>query len=160
MEVICVCFESYSFWYMARKGISGNTGRLQKADNVSYALNSITVYLVSDGKSRWCSPPITVTSWYARWRLKLPSLELFTLPYIKAQTKENIKATRHWPLWGDFTATGEFHKGQWRGKCFHLMTSSWPTVVLVACEPQSSSIMLFTVDLWALMSGRCPCRTR
>ena len=26
----------------------------------------------------------------------------------KAQIKENIKAPRHWPLWGEFTRDGEF----------------------------------------------------
>ena len=38
----------------------------------------------------------------------------------------NIKAPRHWPLWGEFT--GDLWiphtKGQLHGKCFHLMTSS------------------------------------
>ena len=28
---------------------------------------------------------------------------LFTQPFIQAQIKENIKAPRHWPLWGEFT---------------------------------------------------------
>ena len=28
--------------------------------------------------------------------------------FIHAQIKENIKALRHWPLWGKFTGTGEF----------------------------------------------------
>ena len=28
---------------------------------------------------------------------------LFTHPFIQAQIKENIKAPRHWPLWGEFT---------------------------------------------------------
>ena len=39
----------------------------------------------------------------------------------KAQIKGNIKAPRHWPLWGEFTG----HRGIPRTKCFHLMTSSW-----------------------------------
>ena len=40
--------------------------------------------------------------------------------------KENIKAPRHWPLWGEFTGDRWIPRteGQWRGKCFHLMTSS------------------------------------
>ena len=44
----------------------------------------------------------------------------------KAQIKENIKAPRHWPLWGEFTGYRWIPrtKGPWRGKCFHLMTSS------------------------------------
>ena len=29
---------------------------------------------------------------------------LFTQPFIQAQIIENIKALRHWPLWGEFTA--------------------------------------------------------
>ena len=37
---------------------------------------------------------------------------LFTQPFVQAQIKENIKAPRHWPLWGEFTGrsqvTGEF----------------------------------------------------
>ena len=28
--------------------------------------------------------------------------------FIRAQIKENIKASRHWPLCGEFTGTGEF----------------------------------------------------
>ena len=42
-------------------------------------------------------------------------------------SKENIKAPRHWPLCGEFTRGGWIPRtnGQQRGKCFHLMTSSW-----------------------------------
>ena len=25
------------------------------------------------------------------------------LPFVQAQIKDNIKAPRHWPLWGEFT---------------------------------------------------------
>ena len=46
---------------------------------------------------------ITMTSKWARWRLKSPVSRLFTQPFIQAQIKENIKAPRHWPLWGEFT---------------------------------------------------------
>ena len=46
---------------------------------------------------------ITMTSQWARWRLKSPVSRLFTQPFIQAQIKENIKALRHWPLWGEFT---------------------------------------------------------
>ena len=38
-----------------------------------------------------------------RWRLKSSALRLFTQPFIQAQIKENIKAPRLWPLWGEFT---------------------------------------------------------
>ena len=69
-----------------------------------------------------------MTSWWAGWRLKSPAPRLFTPPLIQAQIKEHIKAPRHWPLWGEFTGHRwiPHTKGQWRGKCFHLMTSSWP----------------------------------
>ena len=47
-----------------------------------------------------------------RWRLKSPESRLFTQPFVQTQIKENIKAPRHWPLWGEFTGdspvTGEF----------------------------------------------------
>ena len=52
------------------------------------------------------SQNITVTSWWTRWRLKSPASRLITQPFVQAQIKENIKAPRHWPLWGEFT--GEF----------------------------------------------------
>ena len=29
--------------------------------------------------------------------------QLLTQPFIQAQIKENIKAPRHWSLWGEFT---------------------------------------------------------
>ena len=70
---------------------------------------------------------ITVTSQWARWRLKSPALRLFTQSFIQTQIKENIKAPRHWPLCGEFTGDRWIPRtnGQLRGKCFHLMTSSW-----------------------------------
>ena len=70
--------------------------------------------------------PITVTSLWTRWCLYSPASRLFTQPYVQAQIKENIKAPRHWPLWREFTSDQWIPrtKGQWREKCFHLMTSS------------------------------------
>ena len=50
----------------------------------------------------------TVTSKWARWRLKSPASRLFAHPFIQAQIKENIKAPRrHWPLWGGSTVTSQ-----------------------------------------------------
>ena len=46
---------------------------------------------------------ITVTSQGVRWRDKSPASRLFIQPFVQAQIKENIKAPRHWPLWGEFT---------------------------------------------------------
>ena len=39
----------------------------------------------------------------ARWCLKSPASRLFIQPSIQAQIKENIKAPRRWPLYGEFT---------------------------------------------------------
>ena len=49
----------------------------------------------------------------------------------QTQIKENIKAPRHWPLCGEFIGDRWIRRtnGQLRGKCFHLMTSSWLSVV-------------------------------
>ena len=33
---------------------------------------------------------------------------MVTQPFIQMQIKENIKAPRPWPLWGEFTGAGEF----------------------------------------------------
>ena len=35
-----------------------------------------------------------------------PAPPLFTQPFIQAQMKENMKAPRQWPLWGEFTRDG------------------------------------------------------
>ena len=72
------------------------------------------------------SHPITMTSVWAWWRLKSLSLRLFTQPFIQAKTKKNhqisaplafVKGIHRWP---GIART----KGQYRGKCFHLMTLS------------------------------------
>ena len=46
---------------------------------------------------------IKVPSKWAQWCLKSLGSRLFTQPFVRAQIKENIKATRHWLLWGEFT---------------------------------------------------------
>ena len=60
------------------------------------------------------------------WHLKSPASRLVTEPFIEAQIKEKIKAPRHWPLCGEFSGDWWISRknGQWRGKCFHFMTSS------------------------------------
>ena len=40
---------------------------------------------------------ITVTPWWAPWRLKSPASRLFAQPFVLTHIKENIKAPRHWP---------------------------------------------------------------
>ena len=61
----------------------------------------------------------------------------------KERHNENITATRHWPLWGESTGNRWIPrtKGQWRGKCFYLMTSSsimWLVFVWIASFQESS----------------------
>ena len=53
------------------------------------------------------------------------------------QIKENIKAPRHWPLCWEFTGDRWIPrtKGQLRGKCFHLMTSSWMLLLYAQLMP-------------------------
>ena len=46
---------------------------------------------------------ITMTSQWVRWRLKSPASRLITQRFIQGQIERNIKAPRHWPLWGEFT---------------------------------------------------------
>ena len=62
-----------------------------------------------------------------RWRYKSAASRLFTRQFIQAQIKQRIKAPLHRPLWGEFTGDRwiPHTEGQLRGKCFHLMTSSW-----------------------------------
>ena len=62
----------------------------------------------------------------AQWRLKSTASRLFAQTFVQAQIKRNIKAPRHWPLWGESTGDRWIPrtKGQLRGKYFHLMTSS------------------------------------
>ena len=72
-------------------------------------LTKETMFQLTDEPSNMTIPKdgaITVTSKWARWRLKSPVSRLFTEPFIQAQIKENFKAPRHWTLWGE--CTGEF----------------------------------------------------
>ena len=70
---------------------------------------------------------ITVTLKWALRRLKSPAYRLFAQSSVQAQMKENIKAPHYWPFWGESTGDRRIAltKGQQRGKCFHLLTSSW-----------------------------------
>ena len=96
-----------------------------------------------------------------QWCLKLPASRLFIQSFIRAEIKENIKAPRHWPLCGEFTGDWWIPptKGQWRGKYFHLMTSSWdttnPATWLLRCLKSPATRLLFkswfrqaTMETW------------
>ena len=77
---------------------------------------------------------------------KSPASRLFTQAFIQAQIKENIKAPRHWPLWGEFacefpaqrTSNKENVSIWWRHhywvrmgnndinrRCHHIFASLW-----------------------------------
>ena len=51
---------------------------------------------------------ITVTSLWARWRLKSPASRLFTQPFIQAPIKENTKLRVTGLCAGNSPVTGEF----------------------------------------------------
>ena len=101
---------------------------------------------------------ITVRSQVVLWRLRSPASRLFPQPFVRAHIKENIKALCYWPLWGE--STGDqlipLAKGQQRGKCFHLMTSSckWKTLAYLktSMTPHQDFIatvlQAFWVDYW------------
>ena len=81
---------------------------------------------------------ITVTSKWPWWRLKSSASRLFTQPFAQAQFKENIKALRHWPLWGEF-----LHKGPVTRKMFPFddVIMSALNVELVLDECHGTSLM-------------------
>ena len=77
---------------------------------------------------------ITMTSEWARWRLKTPVSWLFTKPFIQAQIKENIKGPRHWPMCGEFTASNAKNVSIWwrhhefstkRVHCYWMKSRYW-----------------------------------
>ena len=57
---------------------------------------------------------------------QITSLTILYLIVYSDADQRNIKVPRHWPLCGEFTGDRWIPRtnGQWRGKCFHLMTSS------------------------------------
>ena len=73
---------------------------------------------------------ITLTSWWAWWRLKSPASRLFTQTFVQAQIKESfaslafVRRIRTGGGWGWGWGWGGGGGGVTR-KCFHLMTSSW-----------------------------------
>ena len=82
-----------------------------------------------------------------------PASWLFTQPFIQTQIKENIKAPRHWPSCGEFTGDRWIPRtnGQVRGKCLHLMTSSWhllfccPTLPVCRDVEEPSCVSTFLI---------------
>ena len=58
--------------------------------------------------SQLYSKLITMTSFWARWRLKSPAFRLYTQTFVHAQINKNIKVPRHWPSCRNSPVTGEF----------------------------------------------------
>ena len=89
---------------------------------------------------------ITVTSQWARWRIKSPAPRLFTQPFVQAKINENIEAPRHWPMWGKSTndrwtplaSNAENVAIWWRHNIFSLIPES--TGVEVRCYGDRSII--------------------
>ena len=57
------------------------------------------LYPYPSGSLQWHC--ITMTSQWVQWRFKSPVSRLFAHSLVQADIKENIKASRHWPLWGE-----------------------------------------------------------
>ena len=89
---------------------------------------------------------ITVTTQLARWRLKSPASRWFAQPCVQAQIIEMIKALRHWPLWRESAGS---RKGHWRGKCCHVMMSSWTQYIAQAITKGNSFVFrTFAYQTW------------
>ena len=58
---------------------------------------------------------------------QITDISIVFLTVCSGADKKNIKAPRQWPLWRETTGDQwlPLTKGKWRGKGFHLMTSSW-----------------------------------
>ena len=123
---------------------------------------------------------ITVTSSWARWRLKSPVLRLFTQQFIQAQIKENIKPRVTGLCAGNSPVTGEFPAQRasnaenvsiwWRHHvnmyaCRHNVRSSSDTnsslIVLMAwylsnhCWPIDNVELLFICFWWTYLLYIC-----
>ena len=56
-----------------------------------------------------------------------PLSRVFAQPFVQVQIAENIKAPRHWPLWGEFTARGDVIFVIWTtdGTCVLVVWWNW-----------------------------------
>ena len=85
----------------------------------NFASNFMTVVLNGPIDTKWAFGQVKIWCWHytaiimRAKHLKTPALRLFTQQLTQVQINENIKALRHWPLWGEFTGDQWFppHKG-------------------------------------------------
>ena len=80
---------------------------------------------------------ITVTSYWARWHLKLPASPLFTQPSVHApdQRKHRSSAPLDFVEGIHWTPVNSHHKGHVKRKWLHLMTSSWHSCDQISVPP-------------------------
>ena len=115
-----------------------------------YCVSVVSILVKIDCVITYC---ITVTSPWARWRLKSPASPLFAQLLVLEQIKKTqrsasqafVRGIHRWPVTGDT-------KGQWRGKCFHKMTSSW-YCIFQGLYVQLESVVLFVNHCW--VSFKC-----
>ena len=115
----CILFEDrplVNFIYGCPKSITSWRHQME-------TVSALLALCVGNSKCHTCKS----LQWRHNGRLKSTGSRVFTLSFLQSQIKENIKAPRHWPLCGEFTGDLLIPQtnGQWHGKCFHLMTSSY-----------------------------------
>ena len=83
-------------------GYSGGLSFLRKCFN--FLSKSMVVPYVRDPSALFPLPANAIMSLWAPWCLKSSTSRLFAKPFFfQVYIKENIKAPRHWPLWGKST---------------------------------------------------------
>ena len=90
---------------------------------VEFLLPVVRLYGLID----WCRSAITMTSQWARWRLKSPAYPLFAELFVRRRSKKTSKLRVTGLCAGNSPETGEFpaQMASNAKKCFHLMMSSW-----------------------------------
>ena len=81
---------------------------------------------------------------------QITSLTIVYSAVYSSTDQRNIKALRHWPLWGEFTGDRWIPrtKSQGRVKCFHLMTSS--------CNNRARTHMTYNIGVLVYTSKELP----
>ena len=97
------------------------------------------------------SVSITMTSQWARWRLKSPASRLFTQLFIQAQIKGNIKAPRQWPLWGELYIYEYTPYGVNGSGTFNVIQARPVTVItLYGCTWPATTEHIYTdLNVWS-----------
>ena len=106
---------------------------------------------VWENSTKWNLSGLACTSISLRWRhnghgsVSNHQPQDCLLNCLFGRRSKYIKAPCHWPLCGEFTGDRWIPRtnGQLRGKCFHLMTSSWFN--------SNTAIILFFADKHSVM---------